>query len=182
MMSAKLFTYFGAVCLISALFLLWQRSNPKRLMFSSFFPSKVETLSLKDSQPTRLIIRNSNIDLPIIPAKVKGQNWETTTQGVSWLINSSLPGEEGNSVIYGHNWENLLGNLISVKPGYQIEIAYKDGSKKIFTVDSTAIVSPKNISVLKQSKDKKITLYTCAGLFDEKRFVVVAKIDKKLAN
>jgi len=176
MFLSRFFKALGIICIVLAVFLLWQRNNPKRLMFSSFFPTKVETLPLKNSQPIRLIIRNSNIDLPIIPAKIKGQRWETTTQGVSWLTLSSLPGEQGNGIIYGHNWTNILGNLLYVKTGYEIEIVYKDGTKKNFIVDHTALVSPKDVSVLNQSKDKRITLYTCAGILDEKRFVVSARL------
>ncbi len=175
---SKFFLLVGVLCIILALFLLWQRNNPKRLMFASFFPSKVETLPAKKSQPTRLIIRNSNTDLPIIPAKIKGQRWETTTQGVSWLTYSPIPGEKGNSILYGHNWSNILGNLTAVQVGQEIEIVSKDKAKKTFVIEKIAIVSPKNFSVLGQTDDVRITLYTCAGLFDENRLVVVATLKK----
>ena len=63
-----------------------------------------------------------SIDLPIYPASINGTSWETTTKGVSYLKNTPTPGEIGNSVMYGHNWTNLLGPLVRAKPGQKIEI------------------------------------------------------------
>ena len=131
---------------------------------------------IKKNLPVRLIIKNLNIDLPIFSAKVIGQNWQTTSLGVSWLDISPHPGEIGNSIMYGHNWTNLLGNLIYAKPGQEIEIKYSDGKSKIFFIDKTAEVSPNDVSVLAQTKDQRVTIYTCIGFLDEKRLVIVAKM------
>ena len=142
-----------------------------------FAPPQNEIKSpVKKNLPTRLIIKNLNIDLEIFPAKVTGQNWDTTSLGVSWLDISPVPGEKGNSIIYGHNWTNLLGSLFKAKPGDTIEIAYQNAPNKIFTIEKTAMVSPDNVSVLNQTENVSLTIYTCAGLFDEKRFVVVGKL------
>ncbi|OGK32199.1 hypothetical protein A3F57_01390 [Candidatus Roizmanbacteria bacterium RIFCSPHIGHO2_12_FULL_36_11] len=171
---SKYIINFGLICLILAGILLFQRNNPKRIAFYSV-PFKTDrSYSSKKNLPTRLVIKDLAIDLPIVPAKVNGQQWETTTQGVSWLTSSPLPGEKGNSIIYGHNWGSLLGKLIRIKPGSLIEIRYSNGSKNTFTVNTIATVSPKEVSVLRQSEDRRITVYTCTGFFDEKRFAVAA--------
>ena len=178
---SKLLKAFGIVCIILAGVLFWQRNNPKRVTFLSAQIEKETISGVKKNVPTRLIIKNADIDLEIFSAKINGQRWETTTLGVSWLDISPIPGEKGNSIIYGHNWTNLLGNLIKVQPGNEIEIVYKDGSSKYFTVENTAKVSAKNVSVLNQTTGQKITIYTCVGLFDENRLVVVGTLIKNSA-
>lgn len=171
---SKLLITVGIICFISAAFLFWQRYNPQRLAFA---PSEVyNKQSLTGSQtPIEIIIKDIKLDLPIIPAKISHGNWEATTKGVSFLSTSPAPGNVGNSILYGHNWPNLLGNIVKLNPGQGIKIKFSDGSTKLFVIDSTVLVSPKEVSVLAPSKIPQITLYTCTGFLDNKRFVVVAK-------
>lgn len=172
---AKLFTYIGVICITLALILLWQRNNPKRLAFVEAPTAKSRDNS-QNNIPVRLNIKDIGVDLPIYPAKIRGKDWETTSRGASWLAQSPVPGEKGNSLLYGHNWSNILGKLVEIKPRSKIQITLRDGSKLTFLVESTEVVSPKNVSVLSPTDDFRITLYTCIGLFDEKRFVVVARL------
>ena len=126
--------------------------------------------------PVAIAIKGLNINLPIIPAEIHSTQWDTTTKGVSWLDNSPEPGENGNSILYAHNWTSLFGNLPKVKPGQKIQIGFKDNTKKNFLVQNTAIVKPNQLGILDQTTDKRITLYTCTGFMDSKRFVVTAKL------
>lgn len=120
-----------------------------------------------------LIIPALNIHLPIRSSQIIQNKWETVTDGVSHLATSPLPGEQGNSVIYGHNWPNLLGNLKKIKPGEQIIIKF--GSKEvIYLVHYLSRVSPAQSSVFDNTSDYRLTLYTCIGLFDQERLVVTA--------
>lgn len=176
MLLSKIFSTFGIICFSLAVFFLWQRNDPSRIAFKSVPPVKQSLYPGEKNLPVRLVIKKINLDLPIYPAKINGQEWETTAKGISWLNFTPVPGEKGNSIIYGHNWENLLGKLDRIKPGAKIEIYYADAGKKTFTVNTTAIVSPNEISVLKQAEDRRITMYTCTGFFDEKRFVVAAQL------
>lgn len=172
------FIFLGVIFLVSSFAFFVERNNPKRLNFSvksGYFKNKTEP---SNSLPEEIKIDDLEIDLPILPGKISGQNWETTSVGASWLSSSPVPGENGNSIIYGHNWTNLMGNLVKAKPGQIIEIIYRDKSKKKFIINSLGVVSPQNVSILAQSIDSRITVYTCTGLFDDKRFVVVAKYKK----
>lgn len=176
MFLAKFLTTFGIICIVIALILLWQRNDPNRIAFSSLPQDITVSSTKKINPPVRLAIKNVDINLPIFPAKIYKQKWDTTANGVSWLDISPPPGDRGNSILYGHNWSNLLGNLIFVKPGQEIEMIYKDGSRKNFTIQFTTKVTPNIASVLRQTNDKRITIYTCTGLFDEKRFIAVATL------
>lgn len=176
MIFAKLLIGFGLGCLLFSAFFFWETHNPQRLSFAvDDYPSKFISTD-GASLPEEIIIAAINLDLPIIPAKLDRGKWEATTKGVSYLISSPIPGEKGNSILYGHNWQNLLGNIVKLKPGQIITIKYRNGSLKNFRIDSTVLVSPKEVAILAASETPQITIYTCIGFLDSKRFVVVAKI------
>lgn len=171
---SKLLIGLGIICLISASFFYLQRNNPQRLYFAvNDLPTQSDTKNT--ALPTEIIIKDLSLDLPIMPAKLENGKWEATTKGISYLSSSPIPGEAGNSILYGHNWPNLLGNIVKLKPGQVIIIKFADGSVKNFRIDSIATVSPKETGILASSETSQITLYTCTGFLDSKRFVVVAK-------
>lgn len=174
---AQLLIFTGFILYALAGYFIWLRNDPSRLAFqkySAVAPANIE----KKSLPTRIVIKDLHIDLPVLPAKITNNVWQTTANGVSYLTSSPLPGTKGNSIIYGHNWNSLFGNLVNSHPGEKVEIDYADGSKKTFTIAYTSVVTPDTASILAASKDKRITMYTCTGWFDSKRFVAVAVLDK----
>lgn len=155
----------------------FQRYNPHRLSFDFDLQEPVQVKAVKKDAPlpTRITISGTPINLPIVESTIHGQEWETTDKGVSYLSLSPIPGEKGNSILYGHNWTNLLGPLVNVVPGQLIRIFYADGSSVRFVVEGTAMVTPTDTSILLPSKEPLLTIYTCAGFFDSKRFVVTAR-------
>lgn len=170
---SKLLTLLGLLCLLVGSTLLWQRYNPQRLSFTSY--RNHSTPPAAPNPPVRVKINDLKIDLPIIPSKIIKNQWETTGKGVSWLSTSPIPGTTGNSILYGHNWTSLLGNLVNAHTGQLITVYYQDGTQKSFEIEALAAVNPDDIHILDPSQDERITLYTCTGLMDSKRFVVVAK-------
>lgn len=164
----------GVLFLIFGIYLTWQRTTPLRLSFADM-PQN----SLGANKPARAIlsIPTANIKLPIIPAAINNGKWEDTKLGVSHLISSPVPGAIGNSIIYGHNYPNLLGPLERVKPGDKVNIQLSDSTQKNFTVAFVTIVTPDQTHVLNNSEDSRLTIYTCTGLFDTKRLVVTAIAD-----
>lgn len=177
---STLFIITGLICFISAGYLIYDRTNPNRVSFAyekQIIPAK-EIQSQR--QPVKLVINTVNIELPIIPASIKDGQWESTKDGVSYLTSSPIPGEKGNSILYGHNWPNLLGKLVTIKPGDTVEITYNDGSVSYFDIEYTATVTPDQTHILAESQDKRITLYTCTGFMDSKRYVVVGILREEL--
>jgi len=173
----KFFTGLGVSLIIFGSFLVFQRNNPNRISFAKDEVGLVNVETHK-KLPVRIIIPSLGIDLPIVESEIKDGKWEVTDIGVSYLKTSPVAGEIGNSVLYGHNWSNLLGNLIKVKTGDEIEVYFSDGNIKRFVVTLIQEVKPNDISVLKSTTDQRITLYTCSGFLDSKRFVVTALLKK----
>lgn len=120
-----------------------------------------------------LDIPSAHIALPVYSASITGTTWQTTKRGVSYLSTSPLPGEQGNSVLYGHNWPNLLQPLHLVKPGDSIFVT-RLGKTTRFIVKYVTVVEADEHSVYAGSTNTKLTIYTCTGFLDTKRLVVTA--------
>lgn len=173
--------FFGALLIIAGVglisfggYLVYLRFSPQKLSFAGSTIQAQETKK-SGSKPARLVIEKEGIDLSIVPSEIKNGNWEVTTKGVSYWKDSPIPGEDGNSVFYGHNWTSLLGKLVYVKPGDKIRVVYEDGTAKDFRVSITQVVNPDQVGILAPSRDRRITIYTCTGFMDSKRFVAIAQ-------
>jgi LPXTG-site transpeptidase (sortase) family protein len=172
---ASLLIIVGISFLGLGLYLLWDRNNPNRLAFTNYQYSDSEQKQIKENNlPTQVVIPDIAVDVEVIPAMLQGNNWQITDKGASYLTSTPIPGETGNSVMYAHNWGGLFQNLYKIKPGNKVTVTYADKTTKTFSVAYTLEVSPGDISVLSKSTDKRLTLYTCSGLLDSKRFVAVA--------
>jgi LPXTG-site transpeptidase (sortase) family protein len=168
----NLILLIGLGLLLFSAYLVFLRHSPYLLSFEKA-PTTVNVLSYES--PQSIEIPSIAVNLPIVPAIMKGNSWETSNIGVSYLSSSPLPGQKGNSVMYGHNWGHLLGNLSKVKPGQSVYIVMNNGIKQKFVVEYTAVVSPSQTYIIDNTNDSRLTLYTCTGFLDSKRFVVVAK-------
>ncbi len=174
----KMLTLAGSVLFIFACYLVWERTNPMRLSFSRL-PKQISQPKADhvSSRPVSISVSRLKINLPVVEEQLKNHSWPTTSKGVAWLDSSAVPGTQGNSILYGHNWTNLLGGLVYIKPGDLVKVQYANNSFKSFTVQSTAKVSPQDTSILGSSNDRRLTIYTCTGLFDQQRFVAVATLN-----
>lgn len=131
--------------------------------------------ALKEKQPVRIIIPKLSLDLDITPARIIGDKWETTDNGVSYMLGSSIPSEKGNTVIYGHAKNNIFGNLKKLKKD---DLIYVLTNEKWFRykVIETKTVKPTETEVVAPTIDKTLTIFTCTAFLDSKRLVVTAKI------
>jgi len=126
--------------------------------------------------PIRFQIPSVGIDLPVVPVQLSNNIFPTTDKGISYLVSSPIPGETGNSVFYGHNWTSLMGNLVNVHPGEPIIITFSNHTEKKFVIAYTITVTPDETHILKDTADHRITVYTCTGFLDSKRFVAVGEL------
>lgn len=160
--------YFGLILFAHGLTLVWQRQRPLPVYASSQLAEAEVT-----KEPTNLVIPSLSLNLPIRSSRIVDNKWSTVTDGVSYLNSSPLPGEKGNSVLYGHNWPNLLSNLKHIKPGDKIEVYF--GSRVVkYQVHYITRVSPSEFGIYGDTSDYRLTIYTCIGLFDQERLVVTA--------
>lgn len=131
--------------------------------------------SVEDNSPRILEIPELKLKLNVIDATISDGKWSQTANSVGYLTTSSPLGSNGNSVFYGHNRPNVLGRLNKIKKGSTIQITLGDGTVSKFEVYDFFEVTPDQLHILNPSETAKVTLYTCSGFLDSRRFVVLAK-------
>jgi len=154
-----------------AAYQVYLHETPALLSFQNY--QAVHT-TVQGVAPSHITISSLGIDLPVYKATIVDNVWPTTTTGASYLTSSPLPGKKGNSVIYAHNWISLFGKLVNARVGDQVVVTYPNGTKKIFVIAYTSVVTPDEATILAPSSDTRLTLYTCTGFLDSHRFVAVA--------
>lgn len=141
----------------------------------------VTQVAIRGSLPTHIHI-GSLIDLPIEEMAFGTKGWQVSDTAASIASSSARPNEHGNIVIYSHNLKRLFGKLSRVRIGDTITLTTQDGEEHPYTVTHTVTVTPDQIDILKPTTSEVLTLYTCTGLFDSKRFVVQAVPTKSVQN
>ncbi len=152
---------------------VYVRNTSLSLSFANYSPGG-QNNSLVGIRPSSIKIDSLDINLPLVPATIDNGKWPSTKSGVSILTQSVVPGEKGNAVLYGHNWPNILGDLDKIRTNDLIIIKYSDNSEKIFTVEFTQEVWPDQTHILNPTQDSRLTIFTCSGFLDRKRFVATA--------
>lgn len=140
--------------------------------------------------PVRIAIPTFEIDAPIEPVGLDNEGRVDTipdASTVGWYKLGPSPGAQGNAILDGHrDWKGELGSLRPIerlKPGEAVIIAYEDGSRQTFSVESNNTYSLDGVpeSVMELSGEARVTLITCSGRFIKEqggyqsRVVVVIK-------
>lgn len=124
---------------------------------------------------TNIQIESVKIDLKVTEASITDGIWQISSDGASHLDKSANPGGGGNIVVYGHNKANLFGKLTRVRKGDIVKLKDESGATHEYAVVETVTVAPTQIEYVIPKDSEILTLYTCTGVFDSKRFIVQAK-------
>jgi LPXTG-site transpeptidase (sortase) family protein len=169
------FLSISVISFIIAGYLFWERYfNPFSLDF--FGAPKAAVVSKFSFLPVRIVIPDLKIDLPVVSTQLIDGHWPTTPMGVSYLSTSARPGDNGNSIFYGHNWPRILGNLYRIKTGQAITVNMSNGKIVNYIVSQILKVAPDDTGVLVSTYFKQLILYTCTGFADSQRLVVIAHV------
>lgn len=116
----------------------------------------------------------NTIQLQIVEAgKVEGA-WTVSPSAANHVHGSAIPGEAGNTIIYGHNLNTVFGYLVDSRPGDSVRIYTNDGKLHQYKISEIHIVDPSQTALLSPATTEVLTLYTCTGLLDSLRFVARA--------
>jgi len=141
------------------------------------------------SKQYTLSIEKLKVSAPVI-LDVDGNKMEDYMKalegGVAQMARTALPGEAGNTVIFGHssyyvskpgNYKGVFSALDKLSVGDKIEIKSTD-TTKTYVVSGAKIVKPADLSVVTQDKNQHLlTLLTCwPPKTTTNRYVVVAKL------
>lgn len=113
---------------------------------------------------------------------VEGKSIYTVDKGVWHWPKGASPGQTGNTVLIGHRWTYkgpaVFAHMDLVKAGDNITLVWH-GQKLSYTVSQTKLVNPNDTSIIQPTKDKRITIYTCAPMWSTKyRLAVIGQEDQ----
>jgi sortase A len=91
---------------------------------------------------------------------VHGDSPELLRRGVGHLPETPMPGEWGNVALAGHR-DTFFRPLRHIRAGDVITLRTFSGGTFQYQVESTSVVSPSNIEVLRPSNRRELTLVTC---------------------
>lgn len=149
--------------------------NYYRVRILSFSSVPKNSIQIDQSDlPTEIIIPSIQIDLKVDLAEIKNGVWQISQSNATFLVNSTAPKGEGNTVIYGHNKKSIFGNLPYLSIGQKILVKTADGNIYNYLVTEKYFVDPSRVDLVSQNNKKELTLYTCWGIFDQQRAVIKA--------
>ena len=90
---------------------------------------------------------------------VQGDSQEVLSRAVGHIPGTALPGQSGNIVIAGHR-DSFFRSLRKVHPGDRI-VLETPGASYDYEVESMSVVSPTDLSVIQDSRQRQLTLITC---------------------
>lgn len=146
-----------------------------RILSFSKVPEAAASSTLNLDIPVEIIIPSISIDLKVEPGQIKDGVWLISDSTATFLNTSAVPGSGGNTVIYGHNKKVIFGNLPYLSLGQKIIVKTKSGNILTYIAISKYFVGPDRVDLVSPTKTETLTIYTCWGLFDSQRVVVIAK-------
>jgi LPXTG-site transpeptidase (sortase) family protein len=135
--------------------------------------SYVETKQQELPKPRHIFIKWF-LDVDIEDMAYTDNQWGVSDDKASYLIQSARPGEAGNIIVYGHNKRTILGNIRALKGYETITVTLSNGSTRLYKISKMVEVDPSKVTYLEPTSSEVLTLYTCSGFLDSKRFIVQA--------
>jgi len=129
----------------------WERQN-------SATPVQLATQSAPE-QPHDGLIRLSIPKIKLDAVVVEGTSRHQLAIAPGHYQTSSFPGETGNTVITAHR-DTFFRHIYELQKGDSIELR-RDGKQFTYEVTGKKIVEPDDMSVVRPSKDARLTLLTC---------------------
>jgi sortase A len=103
------------------------------------------------------------IEIPSLALRaviLHGDSPELLRRGVGHLPETPMPGEWGNVAIAGHR-DTFFRPLRHIRAGDVITLHIFSGGTFQYQVESTSVVSPSDMEVLRPSNRRELTLVTC---------------------
>lgn len=126
---------------------------------------------------TKVTIPKINLDAVV----VEGTNRKQLLLGPGHMKETAEPGELGNVVITAHR-DTFFRHIYELNKGDNIEIR-RNGKLFTYEVTGKKVVNPDDLSVIRQGKDKRLTLITCYPTYfigpAPERLVVFSKLVEK---
>lgn len=129
--------------------------------------------------PNNVVIPKLLLDQPIVEGAVKDTK-QNLDKGIWRWPEGSTPDKGGNTILLGHRFsytkpQGILYFLNKLTIGDEIGLTWNN-QRYIYRVTETKVVPPTEVSILNQTEDDRLTIYTCTPLWKPvDRLVIVAE-------
>jgi hypothetical protein len=129
-------------------------------------------------EPTVLKI-DDLIAVAVEPMRASSGTVLVSETKASWFLGSSTLDKPGNVIVYGHNKQEILGNLPRIRVGDEVTLEGIDGEAYRYRVTVSKPVGVKDISWLEKTTQPVVTIYTCYGFMDSQRWIVRGELSRE---
>ncbi len=149
---------------------------PTKLSGTKYLPTIPDiTKTVAIPNDNRLVIPKIGVDNLII----EGANEQSLWRGIWRFPTSSTPDLGGNTVLTGHRFQYLAGPhtlyLLDQMAVGDVVIVYWKGKEYDYAIRERRIVNPDQVSILDNTPNAQLTIFTCTPLFTTKqRLVLIA--------
>jgi len=139
---------------------------------------RASLVTVKDAPMAVLKIAKLKLRVPVF----EGTSDLILNRGVGWIEGTTRPGDPGNGNIgmAGHR-DGFFRGFKNIALGDEVELATLAGAR-LYVVDSTEIVNPENVGVLRPRAVPSLTLVTCYPFYfvgdAPQRFIVHATLKR----
>jgi hypothetical protein len=142
--------------------------------------------TLMSGKPVRLVITGSGIDLPIDEGFYDQSNdsWTLSDTRLQYaMITMPANNHSGNTLIYGHGTDKVLGILAQNPPatGAIAEVYTDSGQIFTYTFQSSRNFTPEDTSIFTYNGPPILTVQTCTGAASEWRTMYTFNFQKVAA-
>lgn len=169
---AILHIFFGILLMSYAVLHVILHNRAVRLAREQVLAFEPQTVT-RPAVPTHIYIQWF-VDTDIEPMPLINNVWGVSPNKATYLSQSARPGENGNIILYGHNTREILGNIRALQGGEHISITTSDGKTHGYTVSVMKEVDRTDVSMLVPTDTETLTIYTCSGPLDSRRFFIIA--------
>lgn len=117
-------------------------------------------------KPVHLELPRLNVDLQVMPGYYDQQTreWRLDDTHAFHAPNTETP------LIYGHTIPEVFASLEGVAPDEMLTITERNGAQALFIYKEDQVVTPDDVSILRESAPDSVFLLTCTGSnFEERR-------------
>ncbi len=150
---------------------------PTKLSGTTYLPTIPDVKTATIPSDNRLVIPKIGVDNEI----VEGADERALWRGIWHYPASSTPDRGGNMVLTGHRFQYLAGPrtlyLLDQMAVGDIIMVYWKGVEYDYTIRERKVVNPDAVSILDNTTNAQLTIYTCTPLFSTKqRLVLIADL------
>jgi LPXTG-site transpeptidase (sortase) family protein len=119
-------------------------------------------------QPTRILIPNLSIDLPVVPQSYSSatKTWPVAGSEANYATNTApINTNKGETLIYGHSSRHVFGPLLNMQPNDVVYVYTNNGHVFKYSYVDSQDVTPTQLSVFNDMAKAPagLKLITCDG-------------------